>query len=189
MLDEKEKKEIRSIMLQLIKENKIVKPPTTTESFFLDKARNSLQVAKRILNISEDNADSLESYMWVVNASYYCMFYAATALLSHFNHRIDVSAGIHKLTYHALAYYFLIDDKKLQKHFIEEYKESYEDAEQLLQISETKAVEMVKYFSFEHSKRIEFTYEIGKVAEKNKARTSLKRAENFLMEVGKIVRT
>ncbi len=187
MLDNKQRKESESIIKQLIKENKIIKPGSRVKSFFLDKAINSLQISKRILEISEDENDPLEGYMWVINTSYYCMFYAATSLLAHFNHKINSEIGIHKLTFHALVYYFLVDDNKLQKHFIEEYKEAYENAEQLLQISEEKAIEMVEHFNFEQSKRSRFTYEVGEIAERNKAKTSLKRAEEFLIEVRKII--
>ena len=81
----------------------------------------------------------------------------------------------------------MLDDNKLQKHFIEQYKESYDNAEQLLQISEEKAIEMVEHFNFEHTKRTSFTYEVGKIAERNKANTSLKRAEEFLIEVRNIM--
>ena len=188
MLDNEEKKKSELVIKQLIKENKIIKPSPKTKPFFIGKAINTFQISKRIFKISEDKDDPLEGYMWVINTSYYCMFYAATALLAHFNHKIDSEIGIHKLTFHALVYYFLIDDNKLQKHFIEEYKESYEDVEQLLQISEEKAIEMVEHFSFEHTKRSRFTYDVGEVAERNKAKTSLKRAEEFLIEVRKILK-
>ncbi len=187
MLDDRQKRESESTIKQLIKANKVVKPHSKAESFFLDKAFNALQISKRLLEISEDREDPLEGYTWVINASYYCMFYAATSLLAHFEHKISTETGIHKLTFHALVYYFLIDDNKLQKHFIEQYKESYESAEQLLQISEEKAAEMIKHFQFEHSKRTRFTYEMGKIAERNKAKTSLERAEGFLVEVRKLI--
>lgn len=187
MLDEKQRKKSEALIKQLISENKIVKAYPKTKSFFLEKAINSLQLSKRIYEISVDEDDSLEGYMWVINTSYYAMFFAATSLLAHFNHKIDSDVGIHKLTYHALVYYFLLDDNKLQKHFIEQYKESYDNAEQLLQISEEKAIEMVEHFNFEHTKRTSFTYEVGKIAERNKANTSLKRAEEFLIEVRNIM--
>lgn len=187
MLDSKQKKESESIIKQLIKENKIIKPQPKAASFFLDKSLNALQISKRIFEFSEDKNDPLEGYAWIINTSYYSMFYAATSLLAHFNRRIDSEVGVHKLTYHALVYYFLIDDNKLQKHFIEQYKESYEDAEQLLQISEEKAIEMLENFSFEHVKRGRYTYDVGVVAERNKAKTSLKRAEEFLLEVRQIL--
>ena len=187
MLEEKQKKESESIIKQLINEGKIINPNQKVESFFLDKSSTALQVSKKLFEISEDKNNHFDGYTWIINIAYYSMFYAATALLAHFNHRIKSEVGVHKLTYHALVYYFLIDDNKLQNHFIEQYKESYEDAEQLLQISEEKAVEMIEYLNFEHTKRIKFTYDVGEVAERNKAKTSLKRAEDFLTEVKKMI--
>lgn len=187
MLDNKKKEESNKIIKQLISENKIIKPKQGTKEFFMNKADNSLQISKRIFEISENPKDVLTGYMWVINSAYYSMFFAATTLLAYFNHKINVEVGIHKLTYHALIYYFLIDDNKLQKHFIEQYKEAFEEAEELLQISEEKAVEMLENFSFEISKRKKFTYDEGLIAERNKAKTSLERAEKFLFEVKRII--
>ncbi|MEW5896895.1 MAG: hypothetical protein AB1668_04340 [Nanoarchaeota archaeon] len=187
MLDEKNKEESSSLVKQLIGEGKIGKPEEGREGFFLNKSIESFNLAKRILEISEDESDPLTSYMWVIGTAYYSMFFVATALLAHFNHRIKEEKGIHKLTYHALVYYFLIDDNKLQKHFIEEYKDACRETEELLQMSELKAVSMVKAFDFEAEKRKRFTYEMGEVAELNKARTSVKRASEFLTEARKII--
>ena len=187
MLD-KDKQKSKSIISQLIKEDKIIKPLPGTGDFFLAKSIESLQLSKRIFEISQDEDDPLESYMWVITTAYYSMFFAATALLAYFKHRIDVEVGIHKLTYHALIYYFLIADNKLQKHFIEEYKEMYDNAEKLLQISEEKAIEILEHFKFEQSKRTRFTYEMGRIAEEQKAKTSLKRAEEFTLETRKVMR-
>lgn len=188
MLDDKDKQESRSIIGQLIKEGKIIKPLPGTKDFFLTKSKESLQLSQRIFEISQDENDPLESYMWIVTTSYYSMFFAATALLAYFKHKIDSEIGIHRLTYHALVYYFLIDDNKLQKHFLEEYKDLYEKAEELLQTSEEKATEMIRHFKFEQKKRNEFTYEMGKIAEKQKAKTSLERAEEFVLEIRKLIR-
>jgi len=58
---------------------------------------------------------------------------------------------------------------------------------ELLEISEKKAIAMIENLEHEISKRRTFTYEIGVIAEKNKALTSLARAEAFLTEVRKII--
>ncbi len=187
MLDEKQKKECATIVKQLISEGKIIKPLPIARQFFMDKALNSLQTSKRLFEISEDENDSLEAYMWVVNTAYYSMFYAATSLLARFNKKINVEVGIHQLTYCSLAYYFIVDDNKFQKHFIEQYKESYNNAEQLLQISDERSIEIAENFGFEKSKRKTFTYDVGAIAERNKAKTSLDRAQAFLNEVRKII--
>lgn len=186
-MENKLRDDCRSIIKQLIKDGRIIQPEPGRERFFLDKAIESLNLAKRILDIFEDEKESLKSYMWVVSVSYYSMFFAATALLAHFNHKINEERGVHKLTYHALIYYFLVDDNKLQQHFIKEYQDAYTEADELLRISEEKAVSMIQDFDLEREKRRKFTYEMGEVAELNKARTSVKRAVEFLDEVRKIV--
>lgn len=187
MFTEKQKEISRKIIEQLIKDKKIIKPKPNISPFFLNKSISSLEVSKRLLEISNDKEDPIYDYMWVINAAYYSMFFAATSLLAHFNHKIDEDQGIHKLTFHALVYYFIVLDNKLEKHFIEEYKEVYEEAEQLLQTSKEKADQFVRSLDFERDKRSRFTYEIGKVAEQNKAENSVKRANEFLFEVRKMI--
>lgn len=187
MLADKQKQESSSVIKNLIKEGKISQPEAEREKFFLGKSIESFNLAKRILELSEDKDDPLASFMWVVSIAYYSMFFAATALLAHFGHKIREERSIHKLTYHALVYYFLVDDNKLQKHFVEQYQDAYEEAEELLRISEEKAVSLVTSFDFEREKRRKYTYEMGEIAEQNKAKTSLSRAESFLLEVRKIL--
>ena len=187
MLADKQKQESSSVIKGLIQEGKIGSPEVGRKKFFLNKSIESFNLAKRILEISEDQNDSLSSFMWVISIAYYSMFFAATALLAHFGHKIREERGIHKLTYHALIYYFLVDDNKLQKHFIEQYQDAYEEAEELLRISEEKAVSLIASFDFEREKRRKYTYEMGEIAEQHKAKTSLARAESFLLEVRKIM--
>lgn len=187
MLVDKQKQESSSLIKGLIREGKIGQPEAGREKFFLDKSIESFNLAKRILEISEDKDDPLSSFMWIVSISYYSMFFAATALLAHFGHKIKEERSIHKLTYHALVYYFLADDNKLQKHFVEQYQDAYEEAEELLRMSEEKAVSLVNSFDLEREKRRRYTYEMGEVAEHNKAKTSFARAESFLLEVRKIL--
>lgn len=187
MLAEKQKQESSSVIKGLIQEGKMSSPEPGRVKFFLGKSIESFNLAKRILQISEDTNDPLSSFMWVISIAYYSMFFAATALLAHFGHKIKEERGVHKLTYHALVHYFLIDDNKLQKHFIEQYQHAYEEAEELLRISEEKAVLFVASFDFEREKRRRYTYEMGEIAEQQKAKTSLARAESFLLEVRKIL--
>lgn len=185
-MDEKESK---TIIVQLIREGKIGLPEQGTEEFFFEKADESLQVAQRLLQISQDRNDQLESYMWAISAAYYSMFYSATALLAHFGHRIKTAIGIHKMTYHALIYYFHILDKKIQRQLLESYQNVYTDAEQLLQNTEAKAVELVENFKFEQEKRKTFTYDMGMYAQESKAITSIKRAKEFYAHTENILKS
>lgn len=186
MLDEKQS---QSLIKQLIDENRIISPEVGRDKFFMNKSTESLDVARRLFNMSTNKSENLKSFMWVIATSYYSMFFAATALLASHNKKINVEAGIHKITYHALVHYFHVIDKKLQKHFIEAYKESYDSSEELLQTSEKKALELLQDFKSEQGKRKDFTYEMGLVAEENKAKTSLQRAENFHNEIRDIIQT
>jgi len=115
------------------------------------------------------------------------MFYAATSLLAKYNHRIKVEQGLHSLTYHAVVYYFLDNDKKLTKHIIEQYKLAELEASELLQTAEQRARNHIEQVNLELSKRRTFTYEMGKIAEKNKAETSIKRSEEFLTLVKEMI--
>ncbi|MFH1638121.1 MAG: hypothetical protein ABIB71_06870 [Candidatus Woesearchaeota archaeon] len=173
------------VIRQLIQEGKIVKPKAGTDGFFLKKSREALNVSQRLFGLQEE--ESLETSLWVINTAYYSMFFAATALQAYFNHKIKVKQGIHSLTYHALVHYFIKEDNKLKKHIMENYKEAVEEAEDLLQLCENKIDGMVRNFSFELSKRKEFTYDIGKIAEKSKAETSLSRAKEFFVEIESIM--
>jgi len=174
-----DKRETENVMKQLISEGKIEKPETGRIIFFMAKSQESLNVAQKLQDISQDTKSNLKSYMWIISTSYYSMFFAATALLAQFNKKIITIVGIHKLTFHALAYYFYILDNKLQKQYLEEYKESYDNVEELLQISEKKALELLRSFDFEQGKRKTFTYDMGVYAQENKAITSVKRAKEF----------
>ena len=183
MIDKEQINESSKIMTQLIKQGKISEPKKEASSFFLNKSRNALTISKRLLELFD--TENLDTHSWVINTSYYSMFYAAVALLAKNNHKINTEVGIHKLIYHALIYYFIKQESKLKWQIIEEYKEAVKDAEQLLQISENKLKELMTDFGFELEKRKTFTYDLGKLAERNKALTSYTRAKRFFNEVEK----
>ncbi len=185
MLEDKKLKESSKIIKKLIADEEIVKPKEGAVEFFMEKSNQSIAVASRLLELEEE--EGLIADLWIINASYYSMFFAATSLLANFGHRIKREIGIHRLTYHALIHYFLLEDNKLKKHFMEEYKDAVEEAEELLQLSEKKTEELIRSFDNEMSKRKIFTYDLGKTAEKKKAETSLSRAKNFVKEVEKII--
>lgn len=186
MLEDKKLKESSSIIKNLISEGAVVKPKEGTAGFFMEKSRQSIAVASRLIELEKD--EGLEADLWVINASYYAMFFAATSLLAESGHRINKEAGIHALTYHALAHYFLVEDNKLEKHYMEEYKEAVDEAEELLQLSEGKISRLIEDFGREMAKRKIFTYDLGKTAERKKAETSLSRAKNFVKEIERIIK-
>ncbi|MBU2561207.1 MAG: hypothetical protein KKD17_02835 [Nanoarchaeota archaeon] len=185
MLDEQKIEQSSRIIRELISEGKIVRPKAGTDIFFLQKSRESLDVSQRLMELQDE--EGLPTNLWVINTSYYSMFFAATALLAKFSHRIKTESGIHRLTYHALVHYFMKEENRLKKHFMEEYELAVDEAENILQLSENRIEKLVKDLDFEMAKRKEFTYEMGKIAEKSKAETSLSRARKFFIEIEKVM--
>ncbi|MDI6721898.1 MAG: hypothetical protein QMD85_05870, partial [Candidatus Aenigmarchaeota archaeon] len=122
--------------------------------------------------------------LWVVNASYYSMFYMARALLENVGVKIKTNMSIHAVTFDAVIYYFYLTGK-LQKEFLEDFIEAKEDAAELL--GKQKADELMEEYFFEKNKRSAFTYDMGAVLVQSKAKTSLERAQKFRREIKKII--
>lgn len=159
--------------------------------FFLKNAKNSLDTAKLLFEVS--TSDKLKEqvgfadfngFLWAINASYYSMFYMARALLENEGIKIKTEASIHVITFDALVHYFYMTGK-LQKKLIEDFAESIEEAAEIL--GKEKAKELIEDYFYEKGKRARFTYEMGVIAMKNKAETSLKRAKRFNEEIRKII--
>lgn len=195
MITEQSIIESRKIIKQLIEEEKIVAADAKFVSFFIKKAENALETAILLytlsLNREKKEMASLhqeyDGFVWVINTAYYAMFYAATALLAKHKHRIKEDKGIHALTYHALVYYFLDNDKKLAKHYVEQYQQAEKESLEILQIAEAQARQQIENVKFELEKRRIFTYEMGQNAEQAKAKTSLERAKEFLTVVKELL--
>jgi len=197
MITDKDIQQSRNIIQRLIKDGNIIMADKKYADFFLKKAEESLQTAQCLFDLSSNQkkkellnlASNYDGFLWVINSGYYAMFYAATALLAHFNHRIRGEQGIHMLTYHALVYYFLDNDRKLEKHFLEHYQQAEQEATEILQLAEQQAREKIGNVKSEIQKRRIFTYEMGSIAEKSKAETSLQRAKEFITLVKEMVFT
>lgn len=195
MITDNDIKKSRAVITELIQKGVITKAEDKFAEFFLSKAESSLQTSFALIRLSESSEakillslpKSYESYMWAVNAGYYSMFYAATALLASYNHKIKTDHSIHALTYHALVYYFLDCNKKITKHILEQYVIAGKEASELLQTAEEEAREHVLNVKREMGKRRDFTYEMGMIAEKNKAETSARRAKEFLTLVKELM--
>lgn len=161
--------------------------------FFLSNAKNSFESAKLLFGASTNenlkNAIGLSDFngfLWAINASYYSMFYMARALLEKEGIKIKTELSIHSVTFDALVYYFYLTGK-LEKKLIEEFAEAGEESMEAL--GKQKARELIEDYLYEKSKRAKFTYEIGEVAMKEKAKTSLERAKRFNEEIRKILET
>jgi uncharacterized protein (UPF0332 family) len=193
-------KEADTVILNLIRQNKICSLSEQEKIRFMDfykkQADLSLVTADLLYNISINKSEKdfhklkldYESYLWVINASYYSMFYMINALLAHKNKRILEKQGIHKFTAHAFVYYF-IKNNFLAKEFYEQFIESQNEASTLLNIEDfqAKAIELANKYFNESDKRSKFTYEINDESKKNYALTSLNRAKEFVNEIEKII--
>lgn len=157
----------------------------------MNNAADSLNSAKLLFKASTNKElqnssgfPNFNGFLWVINASYYSMFYMARALLESEGILIKADNSVHLVTFDALVYYFYLTGK-IQKNLIEEFKEAGEEASETL--GKDKAKALIEDYSYEKDKRGRFTYEMGEIAIKNKAETSLNRATKFNEEIRKII--
>ena len=192
MLGDKQLEEAKNNAIKSINNGKIIK---TKESkyidFFIKNSKDSLDSAKVLFDISVNKKTrdymglpNFNGFLWVINSSYYSMFYMARALLESIGVKIKTDESVHFLVFNALVYYFY-SNGKLERHFIEDFENAQEESSQIL--GKEKAKEMISDYSNEKEKRSKFTYEIGEIAMKAKAETSLERAKKFNEEIRKIL--
>ncbi|MBI2668473.1 hypothetical protein HYX14_01395 [Candidatus Woesearchaeota archaeon] len=190
-----------SIILELINERKILTKLSEMEKvrftqFYQKQANLSLLAADLLYTISTEKAakdfhklnPDYECFLWVVNPSYYSMFYAVHALLAYKGVRLLSSQGIHKITAHALIY-FCLKNNFIAKELYELFVQSQQEAAELLNLDEfkEKAKDLAANYFYEVEKRSRFTYETGEEAKQNHAKTSLQRSKEFLHEIEKII--
>ncbi|VVB60919.1 Uncharacterised protein [uncultured archaeon] len=192
MLDEKILAESKKRTDQRIKEGTVVKEKNGKfTQFFLKNANDSLESAKLLFEASVNEKlkntlglSSFNGFLWVINSSYYSMFYMARALLESEGVKIKTDLSVHAVTFDALVHYFYLTGK-LEKRIIEEFAEAEIEASEIL--GKEKAKELIEDYFHEKRKRAAFTYESGAIAMQNKAQTSLERAKRFNEEIRKIL--
>ena len=192
MLEDKKIEEAKNNAIKDINSGKIIKTKDSKYiDFFLKNAKDSLDSAKILLDLSlnEKTKNSLgmpdfNGFLWVINSSYYSMFYMARTLLESIGVKIKTEESMHFLVFNALVYYFY-STGKLERHFIEDFENAQEESAQIL--GKEKAREIISDYSSEREKRGKFTYETGEIAMKGKAETSLSRAKRFYEEARKIL--
>lgn len=192
MLDEKKLKEAEKRVKQFISEG-VIKSKGKPEfvDFFIKNADDSIDSAKALFELSTNlqkqeslGFTSFNGLLWVVNASYYSMFYMSRALLESNGIKIKADLSIHAVTFDAMIYYFYLTGR-LQKEFLEDFIEAKEDAAEIL--GKQKADELMEDYFFEKRKRATFTYDMGTLLVESKAKTSLERAQKFRRELKKII--
>lgn len=192
MLEDKKLREAERRVKQYIVEGMIkTKEKPELVGFFLKNAHDSIDSAHALFELSTNPEKQrmlgftrFNGLLWVVNASYYCMFYSARALLENEGIKIKTNLSIHVVTFDALVYYFYVTGR-LQKGLVDDFIEAKENASELL--GKQKADELIEEYFFEKKKRATFTYEMGEVLVKSKAKTSLERAQKFMREIRKIL--
>ncbi|MDO8622900.1 MAG: hypothetical protein Q7R52_01535 [archaeon] len=192
MLENKQIDEARRNAIKSISSGNIIKTKESNYTdFFIKNAKDSLDSAKVLFDISVDEKikntigiPNFNGFLWVINSSYYSMFYMARALLESIGVKIKTDESVHFLVFNALIYYFY-SNGKLEKHFIEDFENAQAESSEIL--GREKAKEIISNYSSEKDKRAKFTYEIGEIAMKSKAETSLNRAKKFNEEVRKIL--
>lgn len=193
MLEEKRLKEIERRVKQYIQDETIkTKGSTQNVNFFLQNANDSLDSADALFRLSTEaekqsifGFKSFNGFLWVVNSSYYSMFYTARAMLESIGVEIKTTMSVHAVVFDALVYYFYLNGK-IQKKFIEDFAEAEAEAAELL--GKQKANALIEAYLFEKEKRSRFTYDMGALVVQSKAKTSLERAQNFNMEIRKMLK-
>ncbi|MCK5283424.1 MAG: hypothetical protein KAK00_08525, partial [Nanoarchaeota archaeon] len=192
-LDEKKLKEAQSRVKHYLDDG-IIKTKQQKEfvDFFLSNAKKSLKSANALYDLSTDkdmqektNYQDFDGFLWVVNASYYSMFYMARALLESEGIKLKSEVSIHSLTFDAVINFFYLNGK-LQKRLLEDFAESLEEASEIL--GKQKADSLMEDYFFEKGKRAMFTYRTEEIVIKTKAKTSLERARKFIKEIKKIIK-
>jgi uncharacterized protein (UPF0332 family) len=192
MLDEKRIEEAKKNAVKSIDKGELFKTKEIRfTDFFLKNSSNSLDSAKLLFEASTNSKisellgfNNFNGFLWVINASYYSMFYAVRALLENMGIKIKAEESIHFVTFNALIYY-IYSNGKLEKRFVQDFKEAGEDCSEIL--GKEKAKKILEDYYDEKDKRGRFTYEMGEIALKNKAETSLKRAKAFNEEIRKLL--
>lgn len=173
MIDEKRVKEAENNFRRYLEEGLIKKSQNhIAQKIFLNNANESLKASQILL---ENNIS-----LWTIVSSYYSMFYMANAVLNDLGYKVGEKI-VHKVTADALIY---IIRPKLKKQIIEDYEDIKQQA---LQIAEIKSDELVLNFDYERNKRNTIQYQTTKQDITNKAKTSLKRAKEFIFEMQKLL--
>ena len=162
MIDQKRIAQAERNVSQYIQEERLLIKRSDVANyahFFLKNAETSLMTAKALFELSTENRkkqefdleERFETYLWVVVASYYAMFYVSLALLA--RHEMKVGDKFaHRVVADTLIAKFL-KDQKLAK-LLESYEETKDQALQIIG-SQEKAHALVQDYEYERQKRHE----------------------------------
>jgi len=174
-MDEEKKKQAKQNFDKYLQDGLLKKEKNkTAKDMYVKNAELSLNLAEECMN------SALRPYLWVVVISYYSMFYIANAVLLHLGYKIG-NKVVHKVTSDALIVLVM---NKIKKGLLEEYEDIKKDA---LEIASVKSEEIIAFYSNEMDKRSRFQYDMTETIQEQKAKTSLKRAKEFMFEMKKLL--
>ncbi len=173
MLDERRIKEAESNVKKYILEGLLKKTKdTSTRQIFEKNSKESLKAAEILFKN--------EIYLWTIVSAYYSMFYIANTILIQTGYKTSDKI-VHKVTADALI---SLIRPKLTNQLFEDYENIQDEA---LSIAKVKSDEMIESFDFERKKRNKIQYQTEDEDIKAKAKTSLKRAKEFIFEIEKLL--
>ncbi|MFT4312721.1 MAG: hypothetical protein ACMXYF_05845 [Candidatus Woesearchaeota archaeon] len=169
MLDEKRIKEVQQNVAQYLQEGLLQKRQANQQAItiLVENARNSIQETRNV-----------QTPLWKIVISYYSMFYVANAVLVKLGYKVGDKVA-HKVTSDALIVY--VKDR-LAIELLDSYQTAQSEA-----LAGIKANELVKSFDLERTKRSIFQYTTTKTVMESKAQTSVKRAQEFVAEMMKLL--
>lgn len=176
MLDKKRIDEAKINVERYIAEGLLKRIKYIDRNILITLKKNSEESLKIADFLFKNNLSSL----WTIVCSYYAMYYAANAVLYSLGYKVGHKIS-HKITSDALIVFVR---NKLKEKMIEDYEEAKEEA---LELAGLKADELIESFDFERIKRTKFQYNMTEFAKRNKAKTSLERAKNFIFEMEKLL--
>src|SRR3989344_85752 len=115
-----------------------------------------------------------------MDCSNYSMFYVANSVLLSLGYKTS-NKIVHKVTSDALIVLVM---GHIRKGLLEEYQDAKEDA---LEIASIRSEELMAFYAMELDKRSRFQYDMTESIHEQKARTSLKRAREFMLEMKKLL--
>lgn len=169
MLDEKRIKEAESNVSKYLAEG------------LLKKTISNFDIIKILENNAKESileAKNVKSTLWKIVISYYSMFYISNAVFIKLGYKVGDKIA-HKVTSDALI---ALVRNKLNTKLLEDYEDAQNEA-----LAGIKADEIVETFDFERKKRSVFQYSITDVAKKSKSVASLKRAQEFMLAMQKLL--
>jgi len=182
-------------------ERKWKNPDEVFVNHLQEKAENCLDVAKALIELMKNNIlvekllnkTDFNPTLWIINASYYSIFFNAQLLLTYDKRKLPENVeDTHKTVLLAMLYYFIIKGsnldgkKKVKWESVKEsrlskalimFAEAQEESEELFQLQRAKTA--MENFKAELEKRCRFTYKMNFHAKENIALTSYQRAINF----------